>query len=159
MVTWRDLEAAAPDLARPGRDRLETTSIALIGTLRKDGSPRISPIEPVFYEGELLFGAMPWSLKVRDLERDPRCVVHSTITGPNAAEPELKLYGGAETADERLRQESPGWWADQPDEAAWVFTVCLETATLLEWDYAAGKMLVRRWSRERGYQQSERDYP
>jgi hypothetical protein len=158
-VTWRDLEAAAPELARRGRERLETTSIALLGTLRRDGSPRISPIEPVFYEDELLFGAMVWSLKVRDLERDPRCVVHSTVTGPSAGEPELKLYGRAETAEDRLRQQCPGWWAGQPAEAAWVFTVRLETATLLEWDYAAGKMLVRRWSSERGYRESQREYP
>jgi hypothetical protein len=93
FVTWPDLEAGAPELARRGRERLEETSIALIGTLRKDGSPRISPIEPNFHEDELLFGGMTWSLKVRDLQRDPRCVVHSAITGPNAGEPELRLYG------------------------------------------------------------------
>jgi Pyridoxamine 5'-phosphate oxidase len=159
LVTWPDLEAEAPELARRGRERLEETSIALIGTLRKDGSPRISPIEPYFLEDELLFGGMTWSLKVRDLQRDPRCVVHSAITGPSAGEPELRLYGRAETADERLRRECPGWWADQPAEAAWVFTIRLEAATLLEWDYAAGEMLVRRWSPERGSRESRRSYP
>jgi hypothetical protein len=158
-VTWPDLEAGAPELARRGRERLEETSIALIGTLRKDGSPRISPIEPKFHEDELLFGGMTWSLKVRDLQRDPRCVVHSAITGPNAGEPELRLYGRAEAAEERLRRECPGWWADQPVEAAWVFTVRLEAATLLEWNYAAGEMQVWRWSPERGYRELRRTYP
>jgi Pyridoxamine 5'-phosphate oxidase len=158
-VTWADLEAGAPELARRARERLETTSIALIGTLRKDGSPRISPIEPSFYENELLFGGMTWSLKVHDLKRDARCVVHSAVTGPSAGEPELKLYGRAETADERLRRECPGWWADQPADAAWVFTVRLETVTLIEWDYAVSEMLVRRWSPERGYLESRRAYP
>jgi Pyridoxamine 5'-phosphate oxidase len=159
IVTWPDLAAGAPELARRGRERLEQTSIALIGTLRKDGSPRISPIEPNFHGDALLFGGMNWSLKVRDLQRDPRCVVHSAVTGPSAGEAELKLYGRAETAEDRLRRECPGWWADQPAEAAWVFTVRLEAATLLEWDYTAGEMLVRRWSPELGYRESQRKYP
>jgi hypothetical protein len=159
IVTWPDLQAGAPELARRARERLEETNIALIGTLRKDGSPRISPIEPNFYEDELLFGGMAWSLKVRDLQRDPRCVVHSAITGPNAGEPELRLYGRAETAEEGARRGCPGWWADRPVKAAWVFTVRLEAATLLEWDYAAGEMLVRRWSLELGYRESRRAYP
>jgi hypothetical protein len=158
-VTWRNLNAGAPELARRGRERLETTRIALIGTLRRDGSPRISPIEPFFCEDELVFGAMAWSLKVRDLQRDARCIVHSAVTGPNAGEPELRLYGRAEAADERLRRECAGWWADQPAEAAWVFTVRLDAATLLEWDYEASEMLVRRWSPERGYRESRRAYP
>jgi hypothetical protein len=159
-MTWAELEDAAPELGRLGRERLEQTRIALIGTLRKDGSPRISPVEPYFFEGRLLFGGMAWSLKVRDLQRDPRCVVHSPITGPSAGEPELKLYGWADEAGDELREAcSAGWWADQPRESAWVFTLQIEAATLLEWDYAAGRMLVRRWSGPGGYRETQREYP
>jgi Pyridoxamine 5'-phosphate oxidase len=95
-MSWHDLGQGAPEIARLGRQRLDGARVALLGTLREDGSPRISPIEPYFAQGELLFGAMAWSLKVRDLQRDPRCVVHSAISGPDRGEGELRLYARAE---------------------------------------------------------------
>jgi hypothetical protein len=90
-MIWRDLEAAAPEIARLGKERFDRARLALLGTLRKDGSPRISPVEPYLTQGHLLFGAMSWSLKRRDLLRDPRCVLHSAISDPDSGEGELKL--------------------------------------------------------------------
>src|SRR5207244_10367181 len=93
MISWNELETAAPPIAQAGRQRLELSRVALLGTLGKDGSPRISPVEPYLSQGHLLFGAMSWSLKTRDLLRDPRCVLHSAITTPDAGESELNLSG------------------------------------------------------------------
>ena len=39
VAIWRDLEAAAPAIARLGSERFDLARVALIGTLRKDGSP------------------------------------------------------------------------------------------------------------------------
>jgi hypothetical protein len=61
---WRDLELGAPDIARPGMARLNGARVALLGTLRRDGSPRISPVEPYSAAGHLLVGAMAWSRKM-----------------------------------------------------------------------------------------------
>src|SRR5437879_1497384 len=122
MISWHELEAAAPAIAQPGRQRLELSRVALLGTLRKDGSPRISPVEPYLTQGHLLFGAISWSLKRRDLVRDPRCVLHSAISDPDSGEGELKLYGRATEADEQIRNECrEGWWATRPADAASVF--------------------------------------
>src|SRR5881398_86336 len=71
-MSWRALEASAPAIARLGEERLEQTRVALLGTLRSDGWPRISAVEPYISDGQLLFGAMSWSLKTNDLLRDPR---------------------------------------------------------------------------------------
>lgn len=159
-MTWRELELAAPEIAGPGSERLQETRVVLLGTLRKDGSPRISPIEPFFAEGHLLFGAMAWTLKARDLDRDPRCTVHSAITGPNEGEPELKLYGRAIEADDDLRAACrEGWWRDQSHEIARVFSLSIEEAALVSWDYEGGEMTVRRWSRKTGLKISTRSYP
>jgi hypothetical protein len=159
-MTWRELELAAPEIAEPGKARLDETRVALLATLRRDGSPRISPIEPFFAEGQLVFGAMAWTLKARDLERDPRCTLHSAVTGPNEGEPELKLYGRAIEADDDLRAACPdGWWTDQPHEAARVFSLSIEEAAFVTWDYEGGEMTVRRWSRETGLKTSRRSYP
>jgi hypothetical protein len=76
--------------------------VALLGTLRKDGSPRISPVGPYLCQEHLLFGAMSWSIKTRDLQHDPRCVLRSAITVPDAGELEFKLYGRAMEAPSEI---------------------------------------------------------
>jgi hypothetical protein len=78
MASWPDLDQAAPHITRTGRARLNQARMTLMpGTLRPDSSPRISPAEPYFTGGQLISGA-------RDLRRDPRCVLHSAISRPDA---------------------------------------------------------------------------
>jgi hypothetical protein len=159
-VSWRELEQGAPEVARLGEERLDRAGVALLATLRKDGSPRISPVEPYLFEGRLLFGAMSWTLKAHDLLRDPRCVLHSAVTGPDNAEGELKLYGRATEVDEPIRAAcAEGWWQQQPLDAATVFELRIDQAAFVSWDTAAGRMTVRRWTRESGYAEAERGYP
>jgi Pyridoxamine 5'-phosphate oxidase len=92
-VPFAEMERQAPDLARHARDRFDATGLCLVGTLRSDGWPRISPVEPLLHEGQLYLGMMPASTKSRDLTRDPRCLVHSTISDKDGTEGEVKLYG------------------------------------------------------------------
>jgi Pyridoxamine 5'-phosphate oxidase len=159
-MNWRDLESAAPEIAHLGSERLEQARVALLATLRKDGSPRISPVEPFLTQGQLIFGAMSWSLKTRDLLRDPRCVLHSAVTGPDSGEGELKLYGRATEADEEIRNGcGEGWWLERPPDAATVFALRIEQATFISWDTEQGQMTVRRWSPLRGYTKTRRSYP
>ena len=159
-MSWRDLEAAAPEIARLGKERLDQTRVALLGTLRKDGSPRISPVEPFLTQGHLLFGAMSWSMKTRDLRRDPRCVLHSAVSDPDSGEGELKLYGRATKVDDRLRDGArEAWWVGRPGEAASVFSLEIEQATFISWDLERSEMSVRRWSPQRGYSEAKRNYP
>ena len=65
----------------------------MLGTLRSDGSPRISPCELDIAEGHLFFGMMWRSKKALDLLRDPRCVVHSVTCDRMGTDGDLKLYG------------------------------------------------------------------
>jgi Pyridoxamine 5'-phosphate oxidase len=159
-MNWRDLEETAPEIAQLGRERLDQARVALLATLRKDGSPRISPIEPHLSQGHLIFGAMSWSLKTRDLLRDPRCVLHSAITGPDNGEGELKLYGRATAVDDQIRDGcQEGWWLERPADAATVFALNIEQATLISWDTGHGQMTVRQWSPRRGLTETRRSYP
>ena len=80
------MEAGAAEIARPGATGLLRARVALLGTLRRDSSPRISPIEPYIVEGQRLIGAMAWSKKANDLRRDLRYVLHSPVTGPDSGE-------------------------------------------------------------------------
>lgn len=160
MASWLDLEQAAPHIARAGRALLDQARVALLGTLRPDGSPRISPVEPYFADGQLIFGLMTWSGKARDLRRDPRCALHTTISGPDAGEPELKLYGLTAAAGDLLRNACrQAWWIGQPRTAADVFLLDVTQAVLIEWDLEGGQMTSTHWSPGRGLWQRARSYP
>lgn len=157
---WQDLELGAPEIARLGRGRISAARVALLGTLRADASPRISPVEPYFAEGQLLVGAMTWSGKAADLLRDPRYVLHSAVTGPDSGEGELKLYGSAVEVGPGLRGAAAGaWWSAWPADKAIVFSLCIEHAVFIEWDIGHGLMTVYRWSPGSGYSRVRRTYP
>ena len=76
-VTWGQFAERDPELAALGEKQLARTGLALVGTLRRDGWPRISPVEPFIVDGNLYLGMMWQSRKAVDLLRDPRCVVHT----------------------------------------------------------------------------------
>ena len=89
-----------------GKSQFARTGLALVGTLRRDGWPRVSPVEPLISDGELYLGMMWQSRKALDLRRDPRCVVHSTVVDRHGSEGEFKVYGLAveiTDLDERRR--------------------------------------------------------
>jgi hypothetical protein len=94
-MRWSGFMESGGDLATRGNERLRSTGLCLVGTIRADGWPRISPCEVILEEGELILG-MHWrSRKALDLLRDPRLTVHSTQCDPQAANGDFKLYGRA----------------------------------------------------------------
>jgi hypothetical protein len=160
VASWRDVELGAPELARLGIARLSSARVALLGTLRRDGSPRISPIEPCIAAGHLLIGAMAGSVKATDLRRDPRYVLHSVVTGPDSGEGELKLYGSAAEAGQDLRAAAAGaWWLGWPPDKAVVFILRIGQAAFIGWDVERGVMTVHRWSPAGGYAVASHRYP
>jgi hypothetical protein len=82
MTAWQDVEQAEPEFAQRVRALFDAHRHKTIATLRADGSPRISGIEAVFEDGELVFGSMPDARKGADLRRDPRFALHSATVDP-----------------------------------------------------------------------------
>lgn len=158
-MSWSELEAGAPDLAREGWARFERTHVALLGTIREDGTPRISPVEPFVIEGQLVFGVMR-SPKMDDLARDPRIVLHSSISDINGSEGEFKVYGHAVATDApAVRNHPDAWWSSRsPDQSA-VYAVDISEAVLVAWSPEFDRMRTTRWTPERGGRQGERTYP
>jgi hypothetical protein len=103
-VRWDEFAAAAPELSRLGEERLRARELCLVGTLRKNGWPRISPVEPEFVDGELMLGMMWRSPKAMDLLHDPRLVVHSVVSDRLGTEGDFKLYGRAVPVAESARR-------------------------------------------------------
>jgi hypothetical protein len=158
-VSWRDLEAGAPDLAREGWARFERTKVAMLGTVREDGSPRISPVEPYVIAGELVVGVMR-SPKLADLRRDPRCVLHSSVSDLDGSEGEFKVHGRAAPAvDARFLDADGTWWAGRAPERVGVFMIEIDEAVLISWSADQGRMTTARWSRGTGAREDTRTYP
>ena len=58
-ASWGEFETTSPELARLARGLLDETGLVLLGTIRKDGFPRISPVEFLIFDGEIYLG-MIW---------------------------------------------------------------------------------------------------
>jgi hypothetical protein len=101
VASWSEVEAAASELAALVRGRFQAHGLGLLATLRLDGSPRISGIEPLFALEELWLGMMPESRKAADLLQDNRFALHSATIDKQVTEGDAKLSGRAiEVTDE-----------------------------------------------------------
>jgi hypothetical protein len=99
-MNWSQFGRATPDLAALGAERFRRVDMCMLGTLRGDGSPRISPVELNFVGEELLLGMMWRSPKAVDLLRDERCVLHSCVSDRAGTEGDFKLYGRARATED-----------------------------------------------------------
>lgn len=93
MISWDDFAEAEPELATQVRSRFEAYGLAIMATIRADGSPRLSGIEPLFAAGELWLAMMPDGRKSDDLRRDPRLALHNATTDKAVAHSDVKVSG------------------------------------------------------------------
>ena len=153
MFHWADFEAAAPELAAQGRELIERFRFVLAGTIRRDGTPRISPVETHIVSGHLMLVMISGTRKAGDLLRDPRILLNSPVTHPGDPNAEFKLRGRVvEIQDRALREATAsaikatsGW---QPPQAWHFFSIDIEDVTFIAWQ--AGEMQMARWNRDRG---------
>ncbi|HEX3841036.1 MAG TPA: pyridoxamine 5'-phosphate oxidase family protein [Acidimicrobiales bacterium] len=122
MASWEEFVAGDPDLAAIAGRRMEAAGLVRVGTLRANGWPRISPVEPLVMDGNLYLGMMWRSRKALDLLREPRGVVHTLVTDKAGTEGDVKIYGRAvEVADPAERErygvalEAPIGWRPSGD--------------------------------------------
>jgi len=106
MTTWTEFAAAAPRIAGIfARRHAATGNLCLLATLRSDGYPRISPLEPRIFEDELWLVGMPGTTKFRDLARDPRFCLHTATVDTEVKEGDAKLWGVVRDVPDRALHE------------------------------------------------------
>ena len=99
MVDWSDFARQAPRIAEVFvRRHTATGNLCLLATLRSDGYPRISPMEPRIFEGRLVLVGMPNTTKFRDLARDPRFSLHTATVDTHVGDGDAKVWGEAGTS-------------------------------------------------------------
>jgi hypothetical protein len=103
MVSWKELEAEAPDLATAGHALLYQygPGLAYLATVRKDGGPRLHPFCPVIVDGRV-HAYIGHSPKLADLVRDGRYALHSFPK--RDGDDEFYISGRARRIDDRERR-------------------------------------------------------
>jgi hypothetical protein len=97
MTSWKEFAAEAPRIAEIFvRRHAATGNLCMLATLRPDGFPRISPMEPQFFEDELWVGGMPGTAKFEDLVADPRFSLHTATIDTYVTEGDAKIWGTVE---------------------------------------------------------------
>ena len=156
MASWSAFANATPELAALARERFEARQLLMLGTLRRNGWPRISPIEFTFFEDDLVVGGMWRSKKMLDLLRDSRCTLHSATSNKDGQEGDVKIYARAfplaPEREERYWQhvfDVIGW---RPDGPAHAFTIDIESAGYIRFD-GEGTMRWLTWPGPNQWQQ------
>lgn len=156
-MRWSEMQSNQPRLAELGRERLLAPGVVLVATIRRDGTPRLSPVEPLVLDGDLWLSMMWGSTKAADIARDPRILVHSVITGRDGAEGEYKVRGTARAQEDPVVQrryadavaKSLGW---RPETGRFhLFTVDLHDVTFIRYVDATGDQYVTRWPQGREF--------
>ncbi len=148
-MRWNDLNEDAPRLAELAQQRLIDPGVLLVVSIRRDGNPRLSPVEPLLLGGDVWLSMMWQSRKALDLLRDNRILVHSIVTTREGTEGEVKVRCRAIAVDNReIRARYCdavavlGWRPEEP----WfhLFRIEIEDLTLIR--YApSGDQFVVRW--------------
>jgi hypothetical protein len=149
-MRWSEFAARQGRLAVVAEDQLIKPGVLLIGTTRRDGSARISGVEPLIMDGDLWLSMMPTSVKARDLRRDPRILLHSIVTNP-APRAEIMIRGTAriETDHDAQRRyaaaaEAHLGWRPVPGEFT-LFSVDITEVTYIGHDAGSDAQHVARW--------------
>lgn len=150
-MRWSELERQQPRFAALGTERLIKPGVVLVGTIRRDGTPRISPVEPLVWEGELWLSMLQGSLKAADLIRDSRVLVHGIVTSRDGAGGEYKVRGRAIIEDSSDRQRGYAdevtariGWTPQPGRFH-LFKVDIADVTFIRYEESTGDQFVARW--------------
>jgi Pyridoxamine 5'-phosphate oxidase len=158
MATWKEIEAAAPELAGRAQAAFDAHKHKVLATLRKDGSPRISGIEATFADGQLWLGMMPGSRKALDLRRDPRLALHSASLDP--PDDPASWTGDAKLAGRAVEVEDPGLLeklgAGDPADAAHLFRVDVTEVVHIRVGDPADHLVIELWQEGRGLRRMQR---
>jgi hypothetical protein len=150
-MRWSEMARRQPRLEELGRQRLLGPGVVLAATIRRDGTPRLSPVEPFVLDGTLWLSMMWESRKAADLARDPRILVHSIVTNRDGGEGEFKVRGVARAEhdpDVRRRYADAVaaalGWTPEPGRFH-LFEIDICGVVFIRYDSASGDQYVVRW--------------
>lgn len=149
-MNWSELTKRQPALATVAYEKLIKPGVLLVGTTRRDGTARISGVEPLLMDGDLYLSMMRTSTKAHDLQRDSRILLHSVVTGPEPAA-EIKVRGSVRRENDRAVHER--YAAAVASQIGWqpvvgeftLVAVGIDEVSYVSYDADNGAQHVARW--------------
>jgi hypothetical protein len=99
-MSWQILESDNPELAEFGKGRF-ASRVAYLATVRKNGSPRVHPVTPIFADGDLFVFMDIRSPKGYDLKRSGRFALHSSVEDEEGGHGEFFISGRSELVEDQ----------------------------------------------------------
>jgi hypothetical protein len=149
-MEWSDLISQQPALGKVAHEALIEPGVLLIGTIRRDGSTRISGVEPLIMDGLLWVSMLQDSMKAGDLRRDSRITLNSIVTSPDPIT-EIKVRGTVRRESDRAVHDrfaatvaaTLGW---QPVVGRFtLFAIGIDDVTYIGYDAETRGQQVARW--------------
>jgi hypothetical protein len=156
MASFADLEKEEPEFAARVRAAFDAHRHKILGTLRADGSPRLSGIEASFTAGELWLAGMTRSVKFADLRREPRMALHSGSDEPDSFTADAKVSGRAVEVAGAARERFAAATNNPADGDYELFRVDLEQVVLTALAEDKSALVISSWHPGRGIAETRR---
>lgn len=147
-MSWQEFQEQSPELASKGFEKLNR-KIAYLATIKRDGSPRLHPIQAFINDGMLFTFTEPSSPKIRDLQRDGRYALHCSVCFEDEPQIEFLISGVAEVITDPVVRARAISYAAPPDvlDAYFLFHFQVKRVLVVEYDQD-GKPMPQRWRKE-----------
>jgi hypothetical protein len=155
-ASWGSFVTEAPELAAAVESRLTATKHHVLGSLRLDGSPRVSGTEVVLRPPDLMLGSMPAAVKAKDLQRDPRFALHANPGDGSMEGGDAKLSGVAvEVTDpDEIATLMDG--VEAPPGPMHLFRLQLSEVVLTSLHPDGDRLVIDLWRPGQGVERTER---
>jgi hypothetical protein len=152
MAGWASFQVEEPGLAAKGRHLFYMYGVGMgfLGTVRRDGGPRVHPICPILVD-DALFALIIPGPKLGDLRRDNRFALHGLTSPPPRQDDAFYITGTvAEVRDRGIwdrvasqflaERQIEARWPGFEDQVLFEFDIerCLLTLTIGEDAFPAG---------------------
>ena len=143
MYSWHELQAAAPEIAAFGCQRLDG-KLAYLATVRNDGKPRLHPVTPIIGEGHCFLFVEPSTPKAKDLLKSGWYSLHCAMNDSSGSSGEFILNGRVQAViDPDLRALAESVSSYRPAARTVLFELEIHEAHAI--DYRFGRPHRQRW--------------
>jgi hypothetical protein len=147
MTSWKEFKKLNSSLAEFGEERFNT-GVAYLGSVRKNGFPRVHPVTPIISPNKLFIFMEPTSPKGFDLRQNGYYAIHSSVVDTDGSNGEFRINGNAKLIeDANIRKEAVEASSYSPKDRYVLFELSVEEAGSTV--YVNERPKYENWKREK----------
>ncbi len=128
MSSWREFTEDKPNFLEFAKQKL-TLEVSYLGTVSKNGYPRVHPVTPIISDDNLFVFMEPTSPKGKDIINNGKYFLHSLVNHSDGSDGEFWIRGNAiKVDDKKLREEAVSHASYTPADRYILFQLFLEEA-------------------------------